>query len=259
MTTSSTNLNLTLYNNSTDQSGSFITWAQNMSGSSASNMTKIDSFAGSVSGSITTLTSNISGSMSRISASMITITGSQANISGSIAALNLRLMKLYEFSGAGLLDFNNIPQTYTHLLILGVAAANYVSDMDVGVDFNGDANNSNYIEVQWQRSLTPSNFEYIAASLDAQVVIGNIPGAAAGYGAPIMAIIPNYSASSGGLYKTGMGMSAFGLTTGYMVIGNQGGVWKITDPITRIRMFASAKSSVRYPFIAGTKISIYGL
>jgi hypothetical protein len=259
MTTSSSALNLVLYNNTTDQSGSFITWAQNMSGSSNSNMTKIDAFAANVSGSINNLSGSINGSMAAISASMLYISGSLNNISGSIAALNLRFIKLYEFNGAGLLDFNNIPQTYTHLLILGTAAGNYGSYyMDVGVDFNGDANSSNYVSAQWQRVKTP-DFEYITPYLTAQVLIGNIPGnLPTGYGAPIMAIIPNYSAN-GGFYKSGMGMGAYAVATTRVLASNQGGVWTQSVPITRIRMFASLDNSIRYSFLAGTKISIYGM
>jgi hypothetical protein len=259
MTTSSSFIGLALYNNTTDQSGSFLTWTQNVSGSSNSNMTKIDSFAGSTSASIVTLRSNITGSMSNISGSINYISGSLNNISGSINALNLRLFKLYEFVGAGLPDFNNIPQTYTHLLIMGVVAVNYASYWtDVGCDFNGDANNSNYTGIEWNRSITP-DFEYISPYLTAQVLIGSAPGSSAsGFGSPIMAIIPNYSVN-GGFYKTGMSVSAYSAGGNIASAGLQGGVWKSNNPITRIRLFGSIQSSVRYSFLTGTKISIYGL
>jgi len=260
MTTSSSFINLTLYNSgSSDQSGSFLTWTQNMSGSSNSNMTKIDSFAGSTSASVVTLRSNITGSMANISGSMTYISGSLNNISGSINALNLRLYKLYEFTGAGLLDFNNIPQTYTHLLILGVAAANNpVYYMDIGCDFNGDANSTNYTAIQWQRIYSP-DFEYISPYLTAQILLGNIPGSSgSGFGGPIMAIIPNYSVN-GGFYKSGMGMGSFAISTTRILASNQGGTWLSNNPITRIRMFGSLDTSVRYSFLTGTKISIYGM
>lgn len=260
MTTSSSSLNLTLYNNTTDQSGSFLTWTQNMSGSTNSNMTKIDSFARSSSGSITTLISNITGSMANVSGSMASISGSIANISGSITALNLRLYKLYEFSGAGFIDFNNIPQTYTHLLILGVANANYFQNVDLGIDFNGDANNSNYVAAQWARyKYSATDNESINPYLTAQILIGSLVGTIdSNHGSPVSAIIPNYS-GSGGFYKTAMGMYAYATSITHINLGNEGGVWLSTAPITRIRMFGSAVTSVRYPFLAGTKISIYGL
>ena len=46
MTTNTPNLSLVTYNDTTDTSGSFTTWIQDISGSSDSNMTKIDLFAG---------------------------------------------------------------------------------------------------------------------------------------------------------------------------------------------------------------------
>ena len=63
MTTTSSFLNLVLYNSTTDQSGSFISWTNDIGGSVVSNMTKIDSFSNEISGCVVSSDSSISGSV----------------------------------------------------------------------------------------------------------------------------------------------------------------------------------------------------
>lgn len=259
MTTSSPYLNLTLFNSTTDQSGSFIDWQLAVSGSSNSNMVKIDNYSGSASGSITALNTSITGSLNSISGSMNIITGSLTTMFSQITSLGLRLAKLGEFSGAGQADFNNISGSYTHLLIIGVAAGNYNDfNVDVGVDFNTDANSSNYSSLQWLRQMNPTNFEFMSEIVNGAITIANVPGIASptGYGGPFIALIPNYSSSTG-FYKTGMGFSA--MHHGGYEGSLQGGAWKSTNAITRVRIFATIGTSTRYDFISGTKITMYGL
>ena len=73
MTTTSTNLGLILYNATTDQSGSFISWSNDVTGSSISNMTIIDTFAGDISGSLTDAKNQVSGSITDINSDLSTI------------------------------------------------------------------------------------------------------------------------------------------------------------------------------------------
>lgn len=260
MTTLSTNLGLILYSSgSTDQSGSFLQWQQDMSGSVNSNMVKIDNWSGSASGSITTMNNNFSGSINTLSGSMNTLSGSISTLNTNITNLQLRLSRLYVFSGAGTLDFSSIPQTYTHLLIVGTAAGNHsVAMMNIGIDFNGDANSSNYSAVAWARSGNP-DFEYLQYYATGQILIGDIPGGldGANYASPFIALVPNYS-GSGGFYKTAMGITAWALSSGRFDNALQGGSWKFTDPITRIRIFPAYYDSRRYSFLAGTVITVYG-
>ena len=257
MTSTTTNLGLTTYNNTTDQSGSFITWVRVMSGSAGSNMVKIDNFSGSVSGSIAALDGPISGSISVLTSQMTGLSGSITEIDANITALGLRLIKLSEFTGAGTADFTSISQSYTHLMIIGTAAINYAaSNVDVGCDFNGDANGANYNSVQWQKDATwelLSEYPNYGAAW-----LANVPGSMySGYGAPIFAIIPNYS-SSGGFYKNAMGVNVFQSPGGARSM-IQGGYWLSTEAITRVRIFGIYGSAARRSFLAGTVISLYGI
>jgi len=252
MTTTSSFLNLILYNSTTDQSGSFISWTNDVAGSSNSNMTKIDSFSQEISGCVVSLNSNISGSITSINSNISILSGSATALSGSLVTANYKFQKLGEFSGAGQADFTNIPQNHSHLLIMGITGTAYTSISNVVADFNGDANQGNYGSVQWSKS---SSLEYLSDRPCGGIVIGNANNYSGNlYGNSLFAMIPNYSAS-GGFFKTAMGYLAT-IENSYHV-GIIGGVWKSTSPITRLRISVSF-SGTRYNFIAGTKLSLYG-
>ena len=253
MTTTSSFLNLILYNSTTDQSGSFVSWTNDVAGSSNSNMTKIDSFSQEISGCVVSLDSDISGSITLINSNIFVLSGSLTALSGSLNTTNYKFQKLNDFSGAGQVDFTNIPQNYSHLLIMGVTGTSYTGISNIVVDFNGDANQANYSTVQWGKT---SGLEYITDRFPGGILIGN-SNSSPSYGTPLFGIVPNYS-GSGGFYKTSMGYSV-GISHLYggTGIGITGGLWKYTLPITRIRIGVSF-SGTRYNFIAGTKISLYG-
>jgi len=261
MTDTTTNLGLVTYNNSTDQSGSFLNWTQAMSGSSNSNMTKIDDFAGWTSASITNLTNDISGSITNISGSETSISGSLTTITANLENLGLRLYKIDEFTGAGQADFDNIPQTYSHLLIMGVAKGDVaIGSVGVVADFNGDANSSNYSITNWNSTGdgVPVTSTFTLATTHGGVYLGYVPGNDyANYGGTFLALIPNYSGSSG-FYKSCIGLSAYYGTGAQNVVGQLGGVWKSTAAITRIRLSANWNLAQRLNFASGTKISVYG-
>lgn len=256
MTTLSPNLQLVLYNNSSDQTGSFLGWTRDVSGSSNSNMTKIDAWSGSASGSIIGLSSSLSGSVAILSGSVNDMSGSIANILSAIASLQLRFIKIGEFTGAGQADFNNISGSYTHLLIFGIAAT-VGTNAELTIDFNGDANSANYNSYAWYRHNTG---EFFSQRLSGGIVVTGVPGDNIGvtqYGGPILAIIPNYS-GSGGFYKSAFGIS---FETGRIIprglLG--GGYWSNNSVITRIRLSATRSSGTRYDFRDGTKITLYGI
>ena len=251
MTTTSSFLNLILYNSTTDQSGSFISWTNDVAGSSNSNMTKIDSFSQEISGCVVSLDSNISGSVTSINNNVSILSGSVTALSGSLVTANYKFQKLGEFSGAGQADFTNISQNHSHLLIMGITGTAYTGISNVVADFNGDANVGNYNSVQWAKS---DALEYVADRPCGGIVIGNANTYSSLYGTSLFAIIPNYSATSG-FFKTGMGYIA-AIENPYGV-GLVGGVWKSTSAITRLRISVSF-SGTRYNFVSGTKISLYG-
>jgi hypothetical protein len=251
MTTTSSFLNLILYNLTTDQSGSFISWTNDVGGSVVSNMTKIDSFSSEISGCVVSINSNISGSITSTNNTISLLSGSVTALSGSLNNINNKLQKLDEFSGAGQADFDNIPQNHKNLLIMGVTGTTYTGISNIVADFNGDANQENYGSVQWAKD---NSFEYLSHRSTGGIVIGNANSYSSLYGTAIFAIIPNYSGSSG-FFKTGMGYIA-AIENPYGV-GLVGGVWRSVSPITRLRISVSF-SGTRYNFITGTKISLYG-
>jgi hypothetical protein len=260
MTTTSSFLNLTLYNGTTDQSGSFINWTNDMTGSSNSNMIKIDNFSQEISACAISLNSNVSGSVTLIKNNISILSGSITALSGSINNVNHQFQKLDEYtytSGSlttNIIDFNNIPQDYTNLLIVGITGTGKrLTVSNVVIDFNGDANQANYSSVQWAKN---NASEYIAERLPGGIVVGisNAFYPSSAYGAPLFAIIPNYS-SSGGFYKTAIGHIAT-MENPY-VTSLMGGIWKRNVPITRIRIGVSF-SGTRYAFLIGSKVSLYG-
>lgn len=260
MTTTSSFLNLILYNGTTDQSGSFISWTNNMAGSSNSNMVKIDNFSQEISSCAISLNSNISGSVNLIRSNISILSGSVTTLSGSLNNTNHQFQKLdeYEYTSGSpttdIIDFNNIPQDYTNLLITGITGTGWRGTVsNIVIDFNGDANQANYSSVQWLKN---DSLESIAERLSGGIVIGisNAYYPSSAYGAPLFATIPNYS-SSGGFYKTAIGHLAT-IENPY-VTSLVGGIWKYNVPITRIRI-AVSYSGTRYTFLIGTKVSLYG-
>lgn len=264
MTTSSTNLGLTLYNNTTDQSGSFITWTRNMSGSANSNMTKIDAYAGFVSASVTNLSSSMSGSVTVINNTINSISGSITSILADIVTLNTRFQRISVFSGAGQANFTGISGSFTHLLLIGVTSLSLtgVSGVGpvVGVDFNGDSTQANYGDINWIKDKTTGvTAEYFSSYLYGAIILApslsntTYPS----YGVPFFAIIPNYSVS-GGLYKNALGFGG-GYYAGASQMRMSGGYWLATSVINRIRVFGLIGNSTRRNFAAGTKITLYGI
>jgi len=271
MTSLSTNLGLILYNNTTDQSGSFLTWTQNMSGSDTSNMKTIDRWAGQVSASFIALSGSVSASMTNLNNQATSISGSITTLNSNITTILGRLEKLDEFTGAGQADFTGIGQTHKHLLIIGTTCAGDSRSeglVRLGIDFNGDANSANYASTYWYSVPTTPTFEVISTATNiGSIQVGYVNnyagGITYGYGTTVFAIIPNYSGSSTtGFYKNASGFTATYLPAGYgggqSTTSLQGGVWKSRNAITRLRIFTLGSDSDRRNLGAGTVLSLYG-
>ncbi len=257
-----TNLDLETYNVLSNGNNGYLDIRKDLGNVSDSNMTKIDTWASNsmlllsalgaaVSASLVPVTTFITNS----SASLV----SASSISGSYAG---RIESLYTFSGSGQLDYNNIPQIYSHLLIIGQAITNVASDYAfIGCDINGNSTSASYVTMNWTRSGSTSGSlaEFTGASAVGQILLGGAGGnLSTTYPvAPFIALIPNYS-SNGGFYKSGTGLSAYFLADFYAGLFN-GGLFTSTAPITRLRMFGSTSSASRINFLAGTYISIYGI
>jgi len=267
MTSLSTNLGLILYNATTDQSGSFLTWTQNMSGSDTSNMKTIDRWAGQVSASFVALSGSVSASMTNLNNQATSISGSITTLNANITTILGRLEKIDEFTGAGQANFTGITQTHKHLIIMGTTCSGYATSTGnvlLGIDFNGDANSANYSSTYWYSTTSP--FEVIStASNIGSILIGYVnnytAGITYGYGTTVFAVIPNYSGSSG-FYKNASGFTASYLPAGYgggqPLASLQGGVWKSRSAITQLRIFTLGSDSARRNLGAGTVLSLYG-
>jgi len=269
MTSLSTNLGLILYNSTTDQSGNFLTWTQNMSGSVTSNMKTIDRWAGQVSASLVLLNSSVSASMTNLNNQATSISGSIATLNTNITTILGRLEKLDEFTGAGQADFTSIDQSHKHLVIMGTTCSGYATStgiVSLAIDFNGDANSADYGSTYWYSSTTPVEVMSTATNIGS-IIIGQVNNYEAGvtykYGTTVFAIIPNYSGSSiPAFYKNAMGFTASylpaGTGGGQPTTSLQGGVWKSRSAITRLRIFTLGSDSARRDLGTGTVLSLYG-
>jgi hypothetical protein len=257
-----TNLELETYNVLTNGNNGYLDIRSDLSDASNSNMTKIDTWASNSMLLFSALGAAVSASLvptttfiSNASASLV----SASALTGSYAG---RIENLYTYNGAGTLDYNNIPQIYTHLLIIGQAVINAASNYAfVGCDINGNATSSCYVAMNWTRagSSTGDLAEFIGASAVGQILLSGAGGTlSSSYPvAPFIAFIPYYSAN-GGFYKTGAGLSAYFLADFRTGLFN-GGTYLSASSIKRIRMFGSTTSSSRVNFLDGTYISIYGI
>jgi len=258
--TLSNNLSLNLFNRLVDLDSGFETLRLNLDGPTNSNMTLIDTYMGTMLTLVPLLTTFTTGSYTTSITSLNSASATLVSITGSATTIDAKFEKLHEFSGSGQMDFSSIPQTYTHLLILGVAAVESGSPiLNVGMDFNSDSGSSNYVSLQWDMNGSSGSSEAFTVQQTGQILLGNVSGSSnSGYGGGFLGFIPNYSGSAG-LFKSAMGLSVMSITN-WSAGARGGGSWKNTDPITQIRMFGNVDNdSTRLNFIANTKISIYGI
>ncbi|GIU69799.1 MAG: hypothetical protein KatS3mg002_1035 [Candidatus Woesearchaeota archaeon] len=260
MPTNTPNLGLKVYNLTSDSSLNFSTLINDITGSLSGNTVKISQWSQSITGSIQNLANNITGSLNTINNSINVLSASILNQASALASLNLDISLLYDFvaSGCQTIDFQ-VPQTYNHLLILGMAKCGAGvsslenTNVDVGLDFNGDASVQNYVSVQFQRQLVTFFTPYTRG----EVLVGSVAGNQYNTDnyTPIFAIVPNYRSNTP---KSGFGFNFFFTPSTYRV-SIQGGTWRNNSPITRIRMFGLGYGSQRIGFINNSRISFYGL
>lgn len=273
--TQTDNLFLNLFTPGIDSDQSFENYRMNLSGLTNSNMTLIDTGFGLFPSMISALATMTSASTAAVTSTLNSISGSISSINSTLDGIDARFVKLGDFSGSGQADFNSISGSYSHILILGVATGSLASGSDIiqniGIDFNGNSSAGSYASTQWRTAGSYSGANiwetegFYETTASNQIVIGSIAGQSMiDFGTAFFAFIPNYSGSAG-LYKSAFGMSGFmgnfvGFEDlGYMSISTQGGYWKSTSPITRIRVFSGSSISTRYNFNAGTRITMYGL
>jgi hypothetical protein len=274
--TLSNNLLLNIFAPGVDLDESFEKYRMDLDGPTDSNMTIIDGFLGTTFPAlVSALASSSSGSTAIITNRLSSISGSISTINSDLTTIGTRFTRLGTHTGSGQADFNSIPGTYTHIIILGMAMADTPSGViqNVGIDFNGSTTAADYAAIEWETSGSYNSAgaygteRFYDLTAPAYISIGQVSGSYTDpFGSAFMAIVPNYSAS-GSFYKNALGISAFMgsvVTTDFTLDGRvslavQGGYWKSTAAITRIRVFSGSAATTRYNFDTGTQISIFGL
>jgi hypothetical protein len=154
---------------------------------------------------------------------------------------------------ASTIDFQNIPQTYKHLKIVGQGrVAGAVVQADLDLRFNNDSG-ANYNE---QHTIG----ENAAASATAvtgqtEITLGDIPGASgiANHAGGIYLEIPDYVGET--FFKTVLGqlISIPNVTLADFQVNEFGGLWEDTSAITRITLISGSGN-----FVSGSKYTLYG-
>jgi hypothetical protein len=259
------NLSLNLFSVGVDRDNSFERYQQDLNGNSNSNMILFDTFAGLLTGNIVNLTSSSSGSLTSISNTLSGYWPTLANIASASAIISGCFVQVGSFSGSGQADFSSISSSYTNLLIVGRGIANISGSQitsDISLDFNGDSGSANYFSIQWENSGSTSGSYNEVFSTDSPSSLINIgktlEQAATFFDTTFLALIPNYSSSSG-LYKSVLGFSTGAFLSNFdpwWIMGSfQGGTWINTNAINRIRIFPS-QGNTRTNF-QDSEISIY--
>jgi hypothetical protein len=268
---STTNLGLETFNVVPDGNTGYLDLRKELGDTTNSNMTKIDIWGYNTMLLMSAIGSAITASLVPANSFITNSSGSISSITGSLTSASAKITKIGTYNGTstpGQADFNTISGSYTHLILIGMATVNTSgSYADIGCDINGITTSGSYESLSWYRSGSSYPYlEVMSGCANSQIYLAKATGndvpppedpADQGYATPFMAIFPNYSGSAG-LYKTGMGISAF-VAGSCLGIGYRGGFFKSVSPITRIRVFGSFSGSTRINFSVGTYMNLYGI
>lgn len=153
------------------------------------------------------------------------------------------------------IDITSISATYAHLLIVAYARSDSASGVAINhlVQFNGDtAANYDWQKLQGSAAAVSAGEVFASTSL----AIGLMPTNPAGANlfSVHMAFIPHYAGTTNNKVCLSINSMKFGVTTGSMAVGLNGGFWRSSAAINRITLLPASGS-----FVAGTRITIYGL
>lgn len=170
------------------------------------------------------------------------------------AQLNQLPIALAKLQGAGAsFDFTNIPQFWTHLLIVACLQDGSNNNSDpLKITFNGDTG-ANYARNRWRGSNSTDNAQTAAA---AYVDGGEVPGKSSGGFAVNTIWIPNY-ADVQPHQVTSQGYACWDkATAGAQMAWQNGGLWKpsVDAAITRVTLTPGAGS-----LVAGSRAMLYGM
>lgn len=156
-------------------------------------------------------------------------------------------------SGAPEIDFTNIPNTYSTLILHLVGCSDSNSnESEVELRFNGDGGPNYDAVMRYSRSYNQQDVYEVTGN--PYIPSGILPAQNAnqGYAGQITITIANYTS---GFYKQVQVDNVYvrGLTGGGILLCTVGGWWRSTNPITSIKLTPSGN------FVAGTVATLYGL
>lgn len=158
--------------------------------------------------------------------------------------------------GAANIFFNNIPQGFTDLLIVGSTRSSSANpgynDYDINVAINENAvslwgNTTRFVGLSGAGTVAANNSYTIALP---RIANSNASGATANAFASWKILFPNYA---GGTYKAWSSDSAPENNTANSAVSMDSGLWKSTQPITALRFYNGAG------LVEHSTITIYGI
>lgn len=250
------NLNLKVYNTTTDGNMDFQTWSQDLAGEIDSNMTKIDNAVQAVANDLDVVESQIAGS-GWITSAML---GAGSVLLNHLdASLKFQKIATWTANGSNAPSFTNIPQTFKHLLLVGDGHVNAdTSGMglvasSLRLRFNGDSTTIyrnrplSHITTQFYTQLS-SDKSYLEFGNFPYGTEGGTTSSGMGFG-----IIPNYTNNT--FYK--LCVSFGGMIS---QIGLFFSEYQSINPVTSISgYFPDGAGTTTIYAVAGTTLDLYGL
>jgi hypothetical protein len=179
----------------------------------------------------------------------------QALINDLISAsqFNRLPVALAEATGAATFyDFTNIPQHWTHLMLVCSLKGNSGANLDfLWLRPNNDGGGNYYPQRMRGLGTTATVTEYLAVSIGR---IAEISGRTSGGFSSTAIFIPDYSIAKNHGFVS-LFFSAFDTGTGSLVVGNFGFLHVNSNPITRLVVGIEGGSS----FVADSIVTMYGM
>lgn len=154
-------------------------------------------------------------------------------------------------SSPAVLQFDAIPQTYAHLLLVAfLRASDAVTFTTAALRFSGDAAASyTYARMGIDNNAAQNDFSAAASQIMGPVMPGG--SAAAGNFGAMFALIPSYAKADA--------MAPI-LTGGFGAVGTQvlrftGGLWTPLGAVTAVQLFSTSAST----WASGSRATLYGL
>lgn len=187
-------------------------------------------------------------------AERVLTTGESATVTAAMLAEHYAV-KLAELSGAGAsYDFQSIPQTYRHLLLIVYGRSDTAStDTSLVLRFNNDSG-ANYYHQKVLSAATTSTTSEATAQTSGPVGVISAASATANLMGMASILIPHYTQANRYKMARAVGGEVTALASGGLTLGNHLMAWNSTAAINRITALPGAGS-----FVADSVATLYGL